>query len=104
MKLFCHKWTGKPEKCDQGNRTKKIDPNVRLGPPVARPSKLLCVGLNYLDHAHETNAPIPKEPILFFKSTTAIVGPDDDLMIPKNSVKTDWEIELAIVIGKKLLM
>lgn len=80
---------------------KKIDPNVRLGPPVARPSKLLCVGLNYLDHAHETNAPIPKEPILFFKSTTAIVGPDDDLMIPKNSVKTDWEIELAIVIGKK---
>ncbi len=80
---------------------KKIDPNVRLGAPVARPSKLLCVGLNYLDHAHETNAPIPKEPILFFKSTTAIVGPDDDLMIPKNSVKTDWEIELAIVIGKK---
>lgn len=80
---------------------KKVDPNVRLGSPVARPSKLLCVGLNYLDHARETNAPIPKEPILFFKSTTAIVGPNDDLIIPKNSVKTDWEVELAIVIGKK---
>ncbi len=80
---------------------KKIDPQVRLGSPVARPSKLLCVGLNYLDHANETNAPIPKEPILFFKSTTAIVGPNDDLVIPKNSVKTDWEVELAIVIGKK---
>lgn len=80
---------------------KKIDSQVRLGSPVARPSKLLCVGLNYLDHAHETNAPIPKEPILFFKSTTAIVGPNDELVIPKNSVKTDWEVELAIVIGKK---
>ncbi|WP_199141580.1 fumarylacetoacetate hydrolase family protein [Pedobacter sp. ASV12] len=80
---------------------KKIDSQVRLGSPVARPSKLLCVGLNYLDHAHETNAPIPKEPILFFKSTTAIVGPYDDLVIPKNSLKTDWEVELAIVIGKK---
>ena len=79
----------------------KVDPQVRLGPPVARPSKLLCIGLNYLDHAKETNAPIPKEPILFFKSTTAIVGPNDDLVIPKNSIKTDWEVELAIVIGKK---
>lgn len=79
----------------------KVDPQVRLGSPVARPSKLLCIGLNYLDHAKETNAPIPKEPILFFKSTTAIVGPNDDLVIPKNSIKTDWEVELAIVIGKK---
>ncbi len=79
----------------------KVDSQVRLGPPVARPSKLLCIGLNYLDHAKETNAPIPKEPILFFKSTTAIVGPNDDLVIPKNSIKTDWEVELAIVIGKK---
>ncbi|WP_379091586.1 fumarylacetoacetate hydrolase family protein [Pedobacter sp. UC225_65] len=79
----------------------KVDPQVRLGSPVARPSKLLCIGLNYLDHAKETNAPIPKEPILFFKSTTAIVGPNDHLVIPKNSIKTDWEVELAIVIGKK---
>lgn len=73
----------------------------RLGSPLARPSKLVCVGLNYKDHAAETNAPIPAEPILFFKSTTAIVGPNDDLIIPKNSTKTDWEVELAIVIGKK---
>ena len=79
----------------------KIESGVRLGPPMARPSKLVCVGLNYSDHAAETNAPIPKEPILFFKSTTAIVGPNDQLIIPKGSEKTDWEVELAIVIGKK---
>lgn len=75
--------------------------NVRLGSPVARPSKIVCIGLNYTKHALETNAPIPKEPILFFKSTTALVGPNDDIIIPKNSVKTDWEVELAFVIGKK---
>lgn len=85
----------------EGATLPKVDPNVRLGSAVARPSKLLCIGLNYSDHAKETNAPIPKEPILFFKSTTAIVGPNDELVIPKNSVKTDWEVELAIVIGKK---
>lgn len=80
---------------------KKIDNSTRLGAPVARPSKLVCVGLNYSDHAKETNTPIPTEPILFFKSTTAIVGPNDDLILPKDSEKTDWEVELAIVIGKK---
>lgn len=74
---------------------------VRLGSPIGRPSKLLCVGLNYVKHAEETGANIPKEPVLFFKSTTAIVGPDDHVIIPKNSVKTDWEVELAVVIGKK---
>jgi 2,4-diketo-3-deoxy-L-fuconate hydrolase len=74
---------------------------VRLGSPVARPSKIICIGLNYVDHCHETNAPIPEEPIIFFKSTTALCGPNDDLIIPKNSEKTDWEIELAFVIGKK---
>ncbi|TKC10104.1 fumarylacetoacetate hydrolase family protein [Pedobacter polaris] len=79
----------------------QIDKEVRLGPALARPSKIICVGLNYKDHAAETNAPIPTEPILFFKATTAIVGPNDDLEIPKNSIKTDWEVELAIVIGKK---
>lgn len=79
----------------------EVSPDERLGAPLARPSKIICVGLNYKDHAAETNAPIPTEPILFFKSTTAIVGPDDDLIIPKNSTKTDWEVELAIVIGKK---
>ena len=80
---------------------KKIDNTIRLGAPFARPSKLVCVGLNYSDHAKETNTPIPTEPILFFKSTTAIVGPNDDLILPKDSRKTDWEVELAIVIGKK---
>ncbi|MFI5453098.1 fumarylacetoacetate hydrolase family protein [Pedobacter sp. UC225_61] len=91
----------KLEKEISGTNLKKVDSNVRLGSPLARPSKLLCVGLNYLDHAKETNAPIPTEPILFFKSTTAIVGPNDDLIIPKGSRKTDWEVELAIIIGKK---
>jgi 2,4-diketo-3-deoxy-L-fuconate hydrolase len=79
----------------------EISASTRLGSPLARPSKLICVGLNYKDHAEETNAKIPTEPILFFKATTAIVGPNDDLVIPKNSKKTDWEVELAIVIGKK---
>lgn len=85
----------------EGKDLPKVDSSVRLGSPIARPSKLICVGLNYRKHAEETNAPIPAEPILFFKSTSAIVGPNDDLIIPKNSTKTDWEVELAIVIGKK---
>lgn len=78
-----------------------IDDAERLGSPVARPSKIVCIGLNYAKHAKETGAAIPIEPILFFKSTTALVGPNDDITIPKNSVKTDWEVELAFVIGKK---
>jgi 2,4-didehydro-3-deoxy-L-rhamnonate hydrolase len=78
-----------------------IDSGVRLGPCVARPSKLICIGLNYADHAKESGAPIPKEPIVFFKATSAIVGPNDDVVIPKGSKKTDWEVELAFVIGKK---
>ncbi|WP_324672108.1 fumarylacetoacetate hydrolase family protein [Hymenobacter sp. GOD-10R] len=73
----------------------------RLGSPVARPSKIVCVGLNYADHAKETGATPPAEPVLFFKSTTALVGPDDAIIIPKNSTKTDWEVELAVIIGKK---
>jgi 2-keto-4-pentenoate hydratase/2-oxohepta-3-ene-1,7-dioic acid hydratase in catechol pathway len=73
----------------------------RIGSCVARPSKIICVGLNYADHARETGAEIPKEPILFFKSTTALCGPNDSVIIPKGSTKTDWEVELAIVIGKK---
>ena len=74
---------------------------TRIGSPVARPSKILCIGLNYADHAHETGAPLPPEPVLFMKSTTALVGPFDNIVIPKNSEKTDWEVELAFVIGKK---
>lgn len=79
----------------------EVDSSIRLGSPVARPSKIICIGLNYVDHCKETNAPIPTEPIIFFKSTTALCGPNDNLIIPKNSEKTDWEIELAFVIGKK---
>ncbi|SIS48332.1 2-keto-4-pentenoate hydratase/2-oxohepta-3-ene-1,7-dioic acid hydratase (catechol pathway) [Zobellia uliginosa] len=78
-----------------------ISNDVRLGPPLLRPSKIVCVGLNYAKHAAESGMAIPKEPVLFFKSTSAIVGPNDDVIIPKNSKKTDWEVELAVVIGKK---
>lgn len=78
-----------------------VEPTTRLGSVVARPSKIICIGLNYIDHCLETNAPIPTEPIMFFKSTTALCGPNDDVVIPKNSVKTDWEVELAFVMGKK---
>jgi len=79
----------------------KVDVSVRLGSPVANPSKLVCIGLNYSDHARESGMQLPPEPVIFFKSTTAICGPDDQLIIPKNSKKTDWEVELAVVIGKK---
>ncbi|MBT9188782.1 fumarylacetoacetate hydrolase family protein [Zobellia russellii] len=79
----------------------EVPNDVRLGSPLVRPSKIVCVGLNYAKHAAESGMAIPKEPVLFFKSTSAIVGPNDDVIIPKNSEKTDWEVELAIVIGKK---
>lgn len=79
----------------------KLSKDVRLGSPVARPSKIICIGLNYADHARETNAKVPTEPIIFFKSTTALAGPFDDVVIPKTSEKTDWEVELAVVISKK---
>jgi 2,4-didehydro-3-deoxy-L-rhamnonate hydrolase len=75
--------------------------SVRLGPPLVRPSKIVCVGLNYRDHAKETNQAIPAEPVLFFKATTALSGPNDDVVIPKGSTKTDWEVELAVVIGRR---
>lgn len=80
---------------------RELDKNTRLGSPIARPSKIVCIGLNYANHAKETKAQIPTEPILFFKSTTSIIGPSDHVMIPKDSVKTDWEVELAVVMGKK---
>lgn len=78
-----------------------IDSSERLGSPVARPSKIVCVGLNYADHARETGAAPPPEPVLFMKSTTALCGPYDDIMLPKDSQKTDWEVELAVVMGKR---
>ncbi|KIO50848.1 fumarylacetoacetate hydrolase family protein [Flavobacterium hibernum] len=92
----------KLQKALEANPTlQEVDASVRLGSPVARPSKIICIGLNYVDHCKETGAAIPTEPIIFFKSTTSLCGPDDDVIIPKNSVKTDWEVELAFVVGKK---
>ncbi|WP_139959218.1 fumarylacetoacetate hydrolase family protein [Flavicella sediminum] len=79
----------------------KIGDEVRLGAPLTRPSKIVCVGLNYAKHAAESGMEIPKEPVLFFKATSSMIGPNDDIIIPKGSTKTDWEVELSIVIGKK---
>jgi len=86
---------------DNINTLNVINQQVRLSSPIARPSKIVCIGLNYAKHAKETNASIPLEPIIFFKSTTSIIGPYDNVMLPKDSEKTDWEVELAFVIGKK---
>ena len=80
---------------------RRLEGDIQLASPVARPSKIICIGLNYRDHAAETGAAIPQEPIVFFKSTSSLVGPNDDLVIPKGSEKTDWEVELAVVISKK---
>ena len=89
-------WLGK-----NASSAPKVAPSVRLGSPICRPSKIVCIGLNYRDHAAETKEEVPKEPVLFFKATTSLVGPNDDLVRPKNSTKVDWEVELAVVIGKK---
>lgn len=74
-------------------------PQTRIGAPIARPGKLVCIGLNYADHAAESGAPIPTEPVVFFKATNTLVGPNDDVHIPRGSSKTDWEVELGVVIG-----
>jgi 2,4-didehydro-3-deoxy-L-rhamnonate hydrolase len=79
----------------------RVAQSVRLGPSIARPSKIVCIGLNFRDHAQESKMEIPKEPVIFFKATTSLVGPNDDLVIPKNGSDVDWEVELAVVIGKK---
>ncbi len=86
---------------ESGTSFPEVANDIRLGSAVARPSKIICIGLNYVDHCHETGAPIPAEPIIFFKSTTSLCGPNDNLVIPKGSEKTDWEVELAFVVGKK---
>jgi 2-keto-4-pentenoate hydratase/2-oxohepta-3-ene-1,7-dioic acid hydratase in catechol pathway len=72
---------------------------LRIGPPVARPIKIVCIGLNYRDHAEETHAQIPAEPVVFMKDPSTLVGPNDDVLVPRLSMKTDWEVELAVVIG-----
>lgn len=78
----------------------ELDPELRVGPPVGRIGKAVCIGLNYYDHARETGAPVPEEPIVFMKAPDTVVGPYDPVLIPRGSVKTDWEIELAVVIGR----
>ena len=78
-----------------------VDEDIRIGAPLFRPSKIICVGLNYAQHAAESGMNVPEEPVLFFKASSAIVGPYDPIVIPKGSLKTDWEVELAVVIGKK---
>lgn len=84
-----------------GKNAKEINPKERLGPPITGVSKLICIGLNYAQHASESGMALPKEPLVVFKSTTAITGPNDDVIIPKDATKVDWEVELAFVIGKK---
>lgn len=84
-----------------GRRAPTVPADARLGAPLCRPSKIICIGLNYRDHARETGAAIPSEPIIFFKSTTALCGPDDDVVIPRGGTKTDWEVELAVIIGRR---
>lgn len=85
----------------ENHQLPEVDLNVRIGCPFTRPSKIVCIGLNYSDHAKETGAKAPEEPIIFFKATSALCGPNDNVVIPRNSTKTDWEVELAVVIGRK---
>src|SRR5438132_2925463 len=85
------------------SRASRVPSTIRLGPPICRPSKIVCIGLNYRDHAAETGAVIPKEPVIFFKATTSLAGPNDALVIPRNATKVDWEVELAFVVGKTVL-
>ncbi len=80
----------------------RVPASSRLGPPISRPSKIVCIGLNYRDHARESKMEIPKEPVIFFKASSSLVGPNDDLVMPKNARKVDWEVELGVVVKKKV--
>jgi len=84
----------------QGGSVPEIPGDERLGPPIRRPSKIICIGLNYRDHAAESGMDLPPEPVLFFKATTSLCGPNDAVIIPRGGTKLDWEIELAVVIGR----
>ena len=86
---------------DHAAHAPRVGDHVRLGPPTRRPSKIVCVGLNYHEHAREQGVDPPKEPVLFLKATTSYCGPQDDLVLPRGSRKTDWEVELAVVIGRR---
>ncbi|HUO33729.1 MAG TPA: fumarylacetoacetate hydrolase family protein [Candidatus Acidoferrum sp.] len=89
-------WLGK-----NADKTPRVKESVRLAPPVSRPGKIVCIGLNFRDHAAESGQQAPKEPVIFFKATSSLAGPNDNLMIPKGATKVDWEVELAVVIGRK---
>jgi 2,4-didehydro-3-deoxy-L-rhamnonate hydrolase len=86
---------------EEAGRAPDVEDSVRLGPPICRPGKIVCIGLNFRDHAAETGATPPAEPVVFMKATSAVVGPNDDVLIPRGSEKTDWEVELAVVIGPR---
>jgi 2-keto-4-pentenoate hydratase/2-oxohepta-3-ene-1,7-dioic acid hydratase in catechol pathway len=79
----------------------KISGPVRFGPPIVKPEKVICIGLNYHGHANETGSPIPDEPIVFMKAPNCVIGPDDEILVPRGSSKTDWEVELGVVIGER---
>jgi 2-keto-4-pentenoate hydratase/2-oxohepta-3-ene-1,7-dioic acid hydratase in catechol pathway len=100
-KFFENDGLGRLEQFINENKLEKLAADTPLASPVGRPSKIICIGLNYIDHARETNATPPSEPVIFLKSTSALCGPNDDVIMPKNSKKTDWEVELAVVIGKR---
>ena len=89
------------ERVEAGRVEERAD--QRVGAPIARPHQILCIGLNYADHAAESGQPVPDEPIVFNKAPNTLVGPDDDLLLPKGSTKTDWEVELGVVIGRRAL-
>jgi 2-keto-4-pentenoate hydratase/2-oxohepta-3-ene-1,7-dioic acid hydratase in catechol pathway len=86
---------------DGGAAAPRLDPSGRIGAPIARPSKIVCIGLNFRDHAAESQMDLPKEPVIFFKATTALSGPNDPVVIPRGGTKLDWEVELAVIIGRK---
>jgi 2-keto-4-pentenoate hydratase/2-oxohepta-3-ene-1,7-dioic acid hydratase in catechol pathway len=86
---------------DRGAAAPRVPRDARLAAPLARPSKIVCIGLNFRDHAAESNMDLPKEPVMFFKATTALAGPNDAVLIPRGGTKLDWEVELAVVIGAK---
>jgi len=90
------KWLG-----ENSSELPSIDETIRLGPPVYKPGKIVCMAFNYLDHARETGRQIPEEPVFFLKAPSALTGPNDNLRIPRSSVKTDWEVELSLVISRK---
>ncbi|MDQ3277445.1 MAG: fumarylacetoacetate hydrolase family protein [Bacteroidota bacterium] len=85
----------------EGQNLPQLDSPIDFAPPFQRPSKIVCIGLNYIDHAKETGATPPAEPVIFLKATTSLSGPNDNIILPRGSQKTDWEVELCVVIGKK---